>query len=896
MLNAHIFIDVPLALFARVLCALLLIGLVACGGGGGGDTNEAPTDPTPTDPPPTDPTPTDPAPTDPTPTDPTPTDPPPTDPPPTDPATYDPCTDNPSPAWCAGSYAVADIGARTAAFASPDSPTVTIVADPADFAATVLTYETAEYDKRYTILVKDENRLIIDRLHFDNPRLGRIKAAYAYSRGATGKDVTITIVDSGINANHREFAGEGKLTVRNLYGDYTTKVTDEFYGYLLQHGTAVAAIAAGVRHGDEEMHGVAFDATIDFIPYDLSARPSSEPEPTDLERAVGYDFLIKAAKGDILNFSWGVSQNIADVLRSDMRDKWARTAAAFAQGDTPDADKKIIVWAAGNFGKASPDRLAALGVDFPELQSHTIVVIGLEVDGVAYGENFDARERGQSNYCGLAKNFCIAAPGWRIKTAFHNLYNPTADNQYREQSGTSFAAPMVSGALAVMKQFFRNQLGNTELVERLFATADRSDYSASGGADYSNADIYGQGVVDLDNATKPQGMVTTGMPGDKDSMPLSQTGFTLTGNAFGASFAELSNIEIAGFDELGAPFFMPASLLIAHTASDKTPPPTKLTAQLPDGELALRVGADNLTQSGYVQQGGWVLGYGENPAQFFGNARMRDNVNDAFNFADNDHRFNHINIGFDNNNAFVSPYLSLAQNGTSAGWRNDNGRFGFAFMQGNAHFDQWQDNGGERGLGLLMDWTTHTKHGAIALQAGAVRETDSLLGACANQSDLSAQTLFAGINIAHRFGDWQTLASAYFGNTEPTARNAYWQLDDTIKSGAFAFAASRQSWQSQHDQLTIRLTQPLRTERAQATLNMPAGRTKYGEVIHQQHNIDLSPNGRTLQLEAAYQTPVAIKSKSDSTVQTAIGVERHPMHDAARDSRWYVRLGVETRF
>ena len=393
-------------------------------------------------------------------------------------------------------------------------------------------------------------------------------------------------------------------------------------------------------------------------------------------------------------------------------------------------------------------------------------------------------------------------------------------------------------------------------------------------------------------------MIITGLPGDKDAVPLSQTGFTLTGNAFGASFAELGRIEIAGFDELGAPFFFPATSLIAHTARDTAPTPTKLSATLPKGELALRADAHGATQSGYLQHNNYLLAYGENPAQFFGNARTRDNVNDAFNFADNDHRFNHINIGFDNNNAFVSPYLSLAQNGTSAGWRNDNGRFGFAFMQGNAHFDQWQDNGGERGLGLLMDWTTHTKHGAIALQAGAVRETDSLLGARANQSDLSAQTLFAGINIAHRFGDWQTLASAYFGNTEPTARNAYWQLDDTIKSGAFAFAASRQSWQSQHDQLTIRLTQPLRTERAQATLNMPAGRTKYGEVIHQQHDIDLSPNGRTLQLEAAYQTPVAIKShsKNKSTVQTAIGVERHPMHDAARDSRWYVRVGVETRF
>ena len=759
---------------------------------------------------------------------------------------------------------------RNVVFEPRDSPSVTLPENPADYTTELAGYEASpEYSPSYIT----GGTLYTDR------HLSRIKAAPAYARDATGKDVTITIVDTGINTEHREFAGSGKVTVQTGYP--TTYAGDDF-----SHGTAVASLAAGNRDGGGglNMHGVAFDATIDFIPIELGSGGGDPAEKTplapltaedDQNRANFFTWFLSRAKGDILNFSWGIGDPVT-FSRSKTRETIWRTARALEQTGVDAANKKIITWAAGNDGYARPSVFAGLGADFSELQSIIVVVVALDQDGTIAS---------YSNRCGISKNNCIAAPGSTVLFAHYN-----SNDGYGAAGGTSFAAPIVAGSLAVIKQFFRNQLGNTELVDRLFATADRSGI-------YANSDIYGQGLVDLDNATKPQGMITAGLPAD-NAPPLSQTGFTLTGNAFGASFAELGRIEIAGFDELGAPFFFPATSLIAHTARDTSPPPAKLSATLPEGELALRADAHGATQSGYLQHNNYLLAYGENPAQFFGNAITRDNVNDAFNFADNDHRFNHINIGFDNNNAFVSPYLSLAQNGTSAGWRNDNGRFGFAFMQGNAHFDQWQDNGGERGLGLLMDWTTHTKHGAIALQAGAVRETDSLLGARANQSDLSAQTLFAGINIAHRFGDWQTLASAYFGNTEPTARNAYWQLDNTIKSGAFAFAATRQSWQSQHDQLTIRLTQPLRTERAQATLNMPAGRTKYGEVIHQQHNIDLSPNGRTLQLEAAYQTPVAIKShsKNKSTVQTAIGVERHPMHDAARDSRWYVRLGVETRF
>ena len=43
----------------------------------------------------------------------------------------------------------------------------------------------------------------------------------------------------------------------------------------------------------------------------------------------------------------------------------------------------------------------------------------------------------------------------------------------RDANGTSFAAPMVTGALVVMKDFFRDELYNTDLVARLLATADK---------------------------------------------------------------------------------------------------------------------------------------------------------------------------------------------------------------------------------------------------------------------------------------------------------------------------------------------------------------------------------------------------------------------------------------
>ena len=60
------------------------------------------------------------------------------------------------------------------------------------------------------------------------------------------------------------------------------------------------------------------------------------------------------------------------------------------------------------------------------------------------------------------------------------------------------AAPHVSGGIALLADYFDGQLGNTEILERLFATANKSGI-------YANSEIYGQGLLDLDAATKPSG-------------------------------------------------------------------------------------------------------------------------------------------------------------------------------------------------------------------------------------------------------------------------------------------------------------------------------------------------------------------------------------------------------
>ena len=122
---------------------------------------------------------------------------------------------------------------------------------------------------------------------------------------------------------------------------------------------------------------------------------------------------------------------------------------------------------------------------------------------------------------------------------------------YTDVRGTSVAAPFVSGGLAVMRQLFRDQLSNPELVTRLFATADKTGI-------YSDSTIYGQGKMDLGAATSPVGVLEVPLLFGTTTAAhasLNSTGLRL-GAAFGDGLSEaLDGGEFMALDDFGAPFW-----------------------------------------------------------------------------------------------------------------------------------------------------------------------------------------------------------------------------------------------------------------------------------------------------------------------------------------------------
>jgi len=260
--------------------------------------------------------------------------------------------------------------------------------------------------------------------------LAAIGAQYALEKGITGAGVAVGVVDGIFQTTHPEF--DGRI---NAFEYNPQSLAPD------AHGTHVAGIIGAGRNGFG-MEGVAPDVSLAPI--------WAFADNDDL--AVAYRDAV-AAGIKVFNNSWGLTTE-RDITTQTRQDAISTVGIPLIEALHSTLQSGAVqVWAAGNAGLANPDLYAGLPYLFPQLQSGWIVVTAVDRNLQFAG----------FNKCGVTANFCISAPGV-------DIYSTVPTSTYGTMSGTSMAAPHVTGAVALAKQMFPNASG-AELASLVLRTA-----------------------------------------------------------------------------------------------------------------------------------------------------------------------------------------------------------------------------------------------------------------------------------------------------------------------------------------------------------------------------------------------------------------------------------------
>ncbi|MEO7276598.1 MAG: S8 family peptidase [Sphingomicrobium sp.] len=341
------------------------------------------------------------------------------------------------------------------------TPTPAPTPTPTSTPAPAVNYNTTEYKASTYALAAD--------------------ALTAYNAGATGQGVKIGIVDSGINPALSDFAGRIDPASGDVAG--TRGVSDEG-----GHGTAVSSVAAGARNNSGVM-GVAFNAII------VSERADQVGSCASKDGCSFYDDAIAAgidaarlAGVKVINMSLGGSAPGPDLLAAMRR--------------AVDAGIVLVI-AAGNDSTANPD-LFALN---PAKQFDGSVIIAGSIGVLGSNNTID------SSLISTFSDRAGTGAAWYLTALGLDDRAPDQNGTPYLWSGTSFSAPTISGAVALLAQAFPNLTGK-QIVQLLFNSADDL---GDAGVD----SIFGHGRLNIGRAFLPSGAT---------SLASGQTPVSLTSN------------------------------------------------------------------------------------------------------------------------------------------------------------------------------------------------------------------------------------------------------------------------------------------------------------------------------------------------------------------------------
>lgn len=228
---------------------------------------------------------------------------------------------------------------------------------------------------------------------------GVTRPSAIWSRGLSARGVLIAVIDTGVDPYHPELMGRVRWEEGYNFKDSNGDSTDKS-----GHGTHVAGILAAAGNNHLGIAGVAWDAEI------LPVKVMDEKGGTDFAALAGIKYAVdRGAK--VLNLSFSRKADNPNPLFT-MAIDYARRKGA------------VVVVAAGN------DRGP---VGLPANSPGAIAVSAT-----------DQNSRGQevlASFSNYGPEIALSAPG-------ANILSTIPGRRYKVMSGTSMAAPFVSGAAA----------------------------------------------------------------------------------------------------------------------------------------------------------------------------------------------------------------------------------------------------------------------------------------------------------------------------------------------------------------------------------------------------------------------------------------------------------------
>ena len=344
-----------------------------------------------------------------------------------------------------------------------------------------------------------------------------INAHKAHGYGLTGAGQTIAIMDTGFSTTHQDFSAKTITTFGTL---------DESNGSGISngHGLFVAGIAAAENDDTDgsTVQGVAPSANLHFSSYNKingnSYFPTHWANATDNASSAvvqnnswGINYQVDTLKSDISSNGWSNDYGVAQKWHSSGYTANAASASAYITALNNFQDHGVIVYSLSNTSSyTDADFQAALPELFSELNEAWITAVNVEITGSSGNETYTRK----SAPCGSTGAYCLGADGYGVNglkgaqgntgTYWENVSIGGVDYV----SGTSFVAPQISGAVALLSEAFPSHTP-AQITDRLLASADNTFFNHDAVVTFGNGvnhgydDEFGHGILDIYAALQP---------------------------------------------------------------------------------------------------------------------------------------------------------------------------------------------------------------------------------------------------------------------------------------------------------------------------------------------------------------------------------------------------------